>query len=144
MDWGPILSSIAGGISGAAAVLLGRVFDERAAQRKRAQAVQSTATKTDTETARDFYNNLLNQYERMQKRCDDLTQEKGTLEARLAREQNARERAEELCDLHNGHLDEVYLGGGQRWPDEWAGFIVGLRSARPPKRSRRYPQEDPR
>ena len=130
MDWEPVISAVAGGSTGLVIMLAGKWWDGRAARAAR-------AAKTETDTARTFYANLLDRYDRLQKRCDEQEQTINVLEAKLARAERAAESGATLCEHYETHLDELYIAGQARFPADWQSFLNNLRSARPPTRSGR-------
>lgn len=130
MDWGPVISALSGGGTGLLIMLAGKWWDGRTAR-------VTQKAKADTDTARTFYANLIDRYDRLQKRCDELEQERNVIEAKLARAERAAETADTLCEAHERHLDEVYVAGQARFPGDWQSFLNNLRTPRPAKRGGR-------
>lgn len=138
MDWGALLNGPGGGaLIGLIIVLVNRAFDARQARARATAGTTATGVKSEAETARSFYANLLEQYNRMQARCDTLEQTNNILEAKLARAERARDLTDDLCSAHETYLDELTIAGNARFPGDWQPFLNNLRSARPPRRSGR-------
>jgi hypothetical protein len=145
MEWGPILAVLQGPLVALLTILISKWWDARVARIKAQAAGGIAASKSDAETAREFYAAVLRRADAIQDRCDKLNadldardvtilakdRENVDLRDAIRQERAARSVADDLCKLHNEHLDELYVAGQGRWGAEWGAFLGNLHTTRP-------------